>query len=64
MSTDQPTPQQQADLEKYQAILADKVGTGVVNALHQPERHVLVSFKVFSYLLRRIEQLEAANARP
>ncbi len=45
-------------LEQYQAILKAPVEPEVVKALHQPERHILVSFKVFAALLARIELLE------
>jgi hypothetical protein len=45
-------------LTEYQEILKTPVEPDVIKQLRQPERHVLVSFKVFSYLLARIETLE------
>lgn len=45
-------------LTAYQEVLAKPVEPDVIKQLRQPERHVLVSYKVFSYLLARIEHLE------
>jgi len=46
-------------LEQYQVILRQPTEPDTVKLLHMPERHVLVSFKVFAALLARIEALES-----
>jgi hypothetical protein len=51
------------DLQRYQEILAEQLEPKEIIALKQPERHVLVSYKVFKYLVARIEQLEAIPPR-
>jgi hypothetical protein len=45
-------------LELFQEILKQSVGADDVKALHQPERHILVSYKTFMYLLARIDDLQ------
>ena len=51
-------------VEKFQEILKQPVEADAVKQLHQPERHVLVSYKLFAYLLARIEALEARLSEP
>ena len=48
-------------LEQYQTLLKEPADPDVVKQLRQPERHILVSFKVYKALLARIERLEAAQ---
>lgn len=46
-------------LEQYQELLKQPTEPDTVKALRQPERSIIVSFKVFKFLLERIEKLEA-----
>lgn len=45
-------------LETYKEIIAAQSDVDTVKQLRQPERHVLLSFKVFKYLMERCGQLE------
>lgn len=47
-------------LEQYQELLKQPTDADVIKTLRQPERHVILSFKVFKHLLERIEKLEAS----
>jgi hypothetical protein len=51
-------------LEKYRAeVLKLPVDADVIKRLNQPERYILVSYKVYKALLARIERLEEVQVQ-
>lgn len=45
-------------LETYKELLATQTDLDTIKQLRQPERHVILTYKTFKYLLERIEKLE------